>query len=65
MANYESIRKWARIYYLIENEMLTEKSENYRKYHLLVNLKIFAFDMYMATSGSLKGGEKYEYHEMV
>ena len=50
MTNYESMKKWGRICYLIEKAMLSEKSENYRKYHLLLNLERFAFDMYRATA---------------
>lgn len=50
MTNYESMKKWARICYMIEKAMYSEKSENYRKYHLLMNLERFAFDMYRATA---------------
>ena len=55
MTNYESMKKWARICYLIEKAMCSEKSENYRKYHLLRNLEHFAFDMYRATTEQLFG----------
>ena len=49
MYNYESMKKWARICYLVEKAMYSEKGENYRKYHLLMNLERFAFDMYLAA----------------
>ena len=49
MPNYESMKKWSRICYLVEKAMYSEKGENYRKYHLLMNLERFAFDMYRAT----------------
>ena len=49
MTNYESMKKWARICYLIEKAMYSEKGENYGKYHLLMNLERFAFDMYLAA----------------
>lgn len=50
MTNYESMKKWARICYLIEKATYGEKIENYRKYYLLRNLERFAFDMYRATA---------------
>lgn len=50
MSNYESMKKWARICYLIEKETNGEKIENYRKYYLLRNLERFAFDMYRAAA---------------
>ena len=53
MPNYESMKKWARICYLIEKAMYSEKGENYRKYHLLMNLERFAFDMYRVTAERL------------
>lgn len=50
MSNYESMKKWARICYMIEKAMYSEKIENYRKYYLLRNLERFAFDMYRSTA---------------
>ena len=53
MPNYESMKKWARICYLIEKAMCSEKCENYVKYHLLMNLERFAFDMCCAMAERL------------
>lgn len=50
MSNYESMKKWARICYLIEKATNGEKIKIYSKYHLLMNLGDFAFDMYRATA---------------
>ena len=53
MSNYESMKKWAHICYLIEKATCGEKIKIYRKYYLLQNLERFAFDMYLAAAARI------------